>query len=201
MLKQNTGSAAKILTIIPEAQRQYGDSIATVTRNRPAWARLVRRFIPTLKEQPLWSLLVVGTETLDFLYGRGDKDDAIELRPGVADCFRRFYSLILDVVRAAWAKFPADLARNLVLADRTCNGNKRDRMPHVYHLAAWAQRNPAHGDEIVARLSSQITCNLGSTNKVAFWAYAQTESAGGLTWMRADELVALTPAWRTYLQQ
>jgi hypothetical protein len=32
-------------------------------------------------------------------------------------------------------------------------------------------------------------------NRVTPWAYSQTEGAGGLTWLRADEMVPLTATW------
>lgn len=73
-------------------------------RNKAEGERLIRRFIPTLKEQPLWRLQRVGSETLDFLYGASERDDVIELRPGVAFCFHRFHSLVQDVVRGAWVR-------------------------------------------------------------------------------------------------
>jgi 5-methylcytosine-specific restriction endonuclease McrA len=264
VLKQNTGNPAKILGIVSEARQRYGDSMAGLMRDKPAWERLVRKFIPTLKDQPLWRLQIVGGEVLEFLYGETDRDDAIELRPGVAYCFRQFYSLIQDVVRAAWlrdvrslnrnllgettdlreflfgaergalaaarpvlielqqgkcfycrklissegtevdhfipwAKYPADLAHNLVLTDRGCNGKKRDRMPHIDHLAAWTGRNQQHGREITRRLAREITCDLKSAIQVAHWAYTQTERAHGLTWHRGDELFALSAEWRSFL--
>jgi len=37
---------------------------------------------------------------------------------------------------------------------------------------------------------------LATSNRVAQWAYAQTEAAHGLTWLRADEMVPLAAAWR-----
>jgi hypothetical protein len=39
---------------------------------------------------------------------------------------------------------------------------------------------------------------LAASHRVAHWAYAQTEAANGLTWLRADELVPLG-AWRNLL--
>ena len=36
-----------------------------------------------------------------------------------------------------------------------------------------------------------IVSELAVSNRVTQWAYAQTEAAGGLTWVRADEMVAL----------
>ena len=261
VLKQNTGNPAKILTLILAARERYGDSLAAIMRDRTAWTRLVKGFVPTLKEQPLWRLQLVGSDTLDFLYGPSATPDEIELRPGVAYCFRQFYSLIQDVVRAAWlrdvrslngdllgetldlreflfgaernalavvrpvlmdlqkgecfycaktirgeagevdhfipwAKYPVDLAHNFVMADRGCNGKKRDRMPHVDHLAAWTERNMHYGAQMTAALENQLTCDLPCTNRIARWAYEQTETAGGLTWLRGDELFALSREWR-----
>jgi hypothetical protein len=37
---------------------------------------------------------------------------------------------------------------------------------------------------------------LAASNRVAHWAYAQTETSNGLTWLRADTLVPLRAEWR-----
>jgi hypothetical protein len=34
-----------------------------------------------------------------------------------------------------------------------------------------------------------VIAELASSNRVTQWAYSQTEGAGGLTWLRADEMV------------
>lgn len=86
-----------------------------------------------------------------------------------------------------------------MLADSRCNGKKRDRIPHVDHLAKWSERNWDHGDQIVVALKDQLPCDLGCTNRIARWAYEQTENARGLTWLKADELFPLTPDWRMHL--
>jgi hypothetical protein len=56
------------------------------------------------EKQPLWKLQTVGREKLDFLYGPCRDNEAIELRAGVAYCFRQFYSLIQDGIRSAWLR-------------------------------------------------------------------------------------------------
>lgn len=265
VLKQNTGGQAKILSLILSARGQHGDSLAAIMRDKPVWSRLVRGFIPTLKEQPLWRLQIVGREKLDFLYGPGETEDHIELWPGVAYCFRQFYSLIQDVVRAAWlrdvrslngdllgetldlreflfgtertalaaarpvlkdlqsnqcfycgatirgeaevdhfipwAKYPVDLGHNFVLADRACNGKKRDRIPHVDHLARWTERNNRYGPQIKAALQTQLPCDLRCATRIAHWAYSQTEAANGLTWLKGDELIALSTEWRRHFDR
>jgi hypothetical protein len=74
-------------------------------------------------------------------------------------------------------------------------------MPHIDHLAKWSERNLRFGNQIAAAVRMRIPCDLVSTTKIAHWAYSQTESVGGLTWIRADQLAPLTSAWRAYLLQ
>ena len=40
---------------------------------------------------------------------------------------------------------------------------------------------------------------LTASNRVAHWAYSQTEAVNGLTWIRADELVPVGAEWRQFL--
>jgi 5-methylcytosine-specific restriction endonuclease McrA len=166
---------------------------------------------------PLWKLQKVGKERLDFLYENGGRNGTIELRKGVAYCFRKFHGLILDLVHGAWvrfvrqqnrdilgeasdlneflfgseraslatvrpvlmeiqrgacfycgtklkvadadvdhfiawARYPIDLGHNFVLADRSCNNKKRDRLPAFRHLAAWTERNERYGNQICETL-------------------------------------------------
>lgn len=98
------------------------------------------------------------------------------------------------------SKYPIDLGHNFVLADSKCNSKKRDRMPHVDHLARWSERNRDRAVEIVAALKNQLPCDLACTNRIAYWAYEQTQAAHGLTWLRGDHLLALSPGWRKYLR-
>ena len=100
----------------------------------------------------------------------------------------------------AWARYPVDLGHNFVLADSRCNGKKGDRLPAFEHLATWTERNGRFGDQIGSALGGRgIISNLESSNRVAEWAYGQTEAVGGLTWLRADEMVPLKTGWRGLL--
>jgi hypothetical protein len=97
----------------------------------------------------------------------------------------------------AWARYPVDLGHNFVLADSRCNNQKRDRLPACDHLAAWAERNAQFGGQIASELERRgVITELASSNRVTRWAYSQTERAGGLTWVRADEMVPLAATWR-----
>ena len=64
-------------------------------------------------------------------------------------------------------------------------------------LAAWAERNVHCGPQLCGALEQHgIVAELTVSNRVAQWAYAQTEAAQGLTWLRADEMVPLGAEWR-----
>jgi hypothetical protein len=54
---------------------------------------------------PLWKLQTLGQERVDFLYENAGAGHVIELRPGVAYCFRKFHALISDQVRGAWLRY------------------------------------------------------------------------------------------------
>lgn len=265
VLRQNTGQPAKIISLIDDARREHGDSLASIIRDAMAWKRLVAKVKRVVEEMPLKYLQNVGQDKLDFLYDRSYHGGLIELRPGVAYCLRKFHPLVQDVVRSAWlrdvrslnadlwgeenldlreflfgaerkaltivrpvlvelqsgkcfycdqsirgdgghvdhfipwSKCPIDLGHNFVLADNKCNGKKCDRIPHVDHLARWTERNKSHGAEITTGLKDQLPCDLACSNRIAYWAYKQTEAAQGLTWLRGDELLSLSPEWRNYL--
>jgi hypothetical protein len=263
ILQQNTDRQAAIVNLVRDARKAYGDSVTAAVRDRAGWHRLVRKVARVVREMPLWRLQRIGKEPFDFLYEHRGDGRAIQLRPGVAYCFRKFHALISDLVRGAWmryvrqqnlkvlgetadlneflfgsernnlaqvrpvlldiqrgrcfyckggitgatahvdhfvawSRYPVDLAHNFVLADGRCNNQKRDRLPACDHLAAWTERNARYGAEIGRELERHgIIAELAASNRVAQWAYAQTEAAGGLTWLRADEMVPLKAVWRT----
>jgi 5-methylcytosine-specific restriction endonuclease McrA len=265
VLKQNTGRQAAILNKVMRSREQHGDSLTRLMKQRGSWSRLVRRVARVVEGMPLWKLQTVGSERLDFLYKNVHRGRTIELRSGVAFCFRKFHALIVDLVHGAWvryirqqnlsilgeatdlnsfffgseravlsaarptlmeiqhgqcfycraalspasthvdhfvpwARYPVDLGHNLVLADSRCNAQKSDRLPAYYHLATWVQRNVRHGDQIAEALEKcGVAAQLDVSKRITQWAYAQSEAAGGLTWLRGDEMVPLVEHWRLLL--
>jgi 5-methylcytosine-specific restriction endonuclease McrA len=73
--------------------------------NRPSSKAIVHEVATVVRIMPLWKLQTIGQERLDFLYENVGKDKTIELRAGVAYCFRKFHGLISDLVRGAWVRF------------------------------------------------------------------------------------------------
>lgn len=104
ILRQNTGGPAKVISLVEDARKHRGDSLASLMRDERGWRRLVRNVEQVVKGMPLWKLQTVGKEKLDFLYKEHERGAAIELRPGVAFCCRQFYVLIQDAVRSAWLR-------------------------------------------------------------------------------------------------
>jgi hypothetical protein len=61
------------------------------------------------------------------------------------------------------------------------------------------ERNSGFGERIAEALKERgIVAELAASNCVAAWAYAQAESAGGLTWLKADQMVPLGRGWRAW---
>jgi len=95
-----------------------------------------------------------------------------------------------------------DLGHNFVLADNRCNSQKRDRLPACDHLTTWTERNAQFGEQIAKELERRgVVSELAASNRVTHWAYAQAEAAGGLTWLRMDEMVPLAAGWRALLAE
>jgi hypothetical protein len=91
-----------------------------------------------------------------------------------------------------------DLGHNFVVADKKCNNYKRDRLPACEHRAAWTERNARYARQLAEAFERRgIVTELAASNRVAQWAYGQTEAARGLTWVRTDEMVPLDPKWRS----
>jgi 5-methylcytosine-specific restriction endonuclease McrA len=105
ILQQNTGRQAAILNMLRDVRAAHGNSLAAVEQNHTIWADMVRRVAELVRIMPLWKLQTVGSERVDFLYKNIGTGRSIELRPGVAYCFRKFHVLISDLVRGAWARY------------------------------------------------------------------------------------------------
>jgi hypothetical protein len=257
VLQQNIGKQAAAVNIIRAARELHGDSLAAVMKQPEIWNNLRRNTAAVVRIMPLWKPQTVGRERLDFLYENADEGKTIDLRPGVAYCFRRFHALISDLVRGAWVRYvrqqnlnilgeAADLNEFLFDSERAALAVVRPVLIDIQsagafiatsaylrpartsivsspgrvtgwtwaitscsptadaiarsgtgcqptnYLPAWTGRNRHYGDQIGAAMEERgIVSELAASNRVAQWAYAQAESAGGLTWLRADELVPL----------
>ena len=68
-------------------------------------------------------------------------------------------------------------------------------------LSPWAERNAELGAAITGELERRgVIPELAPLNRVTRWAYSQTEGAGGLIWLRGDEMVPLAATWQDLIQ-
>lgn len=261
VLRQNTGKQAAIIRQVLVARQQFGDSRVAAQRNKSAWKSLLQDVDQVVRQMPLWKLQTVGRSSLDFLYENRHKGTAIELRPGVAYCLRRFYGLVGDLVRGAWvryvrrhnhdtlgttadlseflfggersdlgvfreiledvqsgrcfycgkamrkpgqvdhfvpwSKYPLDLGHNFVVAHQSCNSAKADHLVAMDYLTAWVDRNHRHGEQLANEFSQRgVLHDLPTSARIVNWAYQTTFEAGGLTWAKEEDMVALPADWR-----
>ena len=95
-----------------------------------------------------------------------------------------------------WSRYPADLGHNFVLAHDRCNNAKSDYLAAEKHLAAWAERNRLHQEELRSRFqAAALPCDWPGSIQIARWVYQQTEKANGQVWVEEKVLRHLSPAW------
>ncbi len=163
-----------------------------------AWLRYVQN-LPRNQ-----ALLGAGHDVAAFLFG-ADRNVLTPLRDGLADlqhgqCFYcqtalRGQSEVDHFI--PWVRYPRDLGHNFALAHRACNHSKRDLLADVPHLERWASRNGTAGNalkELFDRIKMQHEADTSA--RVSEWCYGSVEEAGGLVWLRKEELVPLSGNWR-----
>lgn len=96
-----------------------------------------------------------------------------------------------------WSRYPLDLGHNFVLAHSVCNRSKRDFLAAPFHLENWQKRNQLHGKALAQEFDARsILHNQKATEKIAFWAYSQAETAGSNLWLRKDDVKPIDHSWR-----
>jgi 5-methylcytosine-specific restriction endonuclease McrA len=175
----------------------------------PMIADLVRGASVRYVRQQNLSIVDETTDLSEFLFG-SERASLAMVRPVLMDlqhgncfyCHAPPTPINIHVDHfIPWARYPVDLGHNFVLADSRCNGKKRDRLPACEHLQSWTARNISFGDEIRMALEERgMASELAASNHIAHWAYSQTEAAGGLTWVKADDLMSVGADWHRLFQ-
>jgi 5-methylcytosine-specific restriction endonuclease McrA len=214
VLQQNTGKQAAVVNFVRAARERHGDSLAVVMRQTMVERELCRKTSKIIRIMPLWKLQTVGQERLDFLYENIGTGTAIELRPGVVYCFRKFRALICDLVRGAWVRYvrqqnldilgeSADLNEFLFGSERAalvalrpvlidiqrgrcfyCHKPLYPANSHVDHFIAWARYPIDLGHNFVL---ADSRCNLKKRDRLPAYDHlaAWTERNGKLV-IRSD---------------
>ena len=100
VLRQNTKGQALIISRLEGVRGTY-PTIAQFRRSKD-WQSSVTFAASQIEKMPLWRLQTLGGVEGDFLYGDEIVDAGIVLKPGVANCLRTFYPLVLHLVRGHW---------------------------------------------------------------------------------------------------
>jgi 5-methylcytosine-specific restriction endonuclease McrA len=150
--------------------RQFYELVADLVRG--AWLRNVR--------QQNLEILGEATDLSEFLFG-SERSSLAAVREVLQDiqggrCFYCGAGLNLLSTEVdhfiAWSRYPADLGHNFVLADRSCNNRKKDRLPAYENLCSWVERNEKYGRELTSEFRQRdIVQDLGASARIAHWAY------------------------------
>jgi hypothetical protein len=89
---------------------------------RGRWTAIVREVARIVRIMPLWKLQTVGREQLDFLYENTGTGKTIELKPGVAVCFRKFHAQVSGGHGNGQAAHPSP-SRSLKPSSCSCRAN------------------------------------------------------------------------------
>ena len=96
-----------------------------------------------------------------------------------------------------WSKYPVDLGHNFVIAHQSCNSAKADHLAAADYLAAWADRNHQHREQLAAEFRRRgVPHDLPTSVHITNWAYETTYEAGGLTWARKNDMITLPADWQ-----
>ena len=104
-LWQNTGRQARVVTLVKDVIVEYGGQSELSRISDPDFNRLVRTVARTVQVMPLWKLQTIAGEDTAFLYENSEKAGQIELKPGIAYCFRRFHGFVQQLAQSGWIQF------------------------------------------------------------------------------------------------
>ena len=167
---------------------------------RGAWVRYVRRFNPDLlgSTQDLHEFLF-GSERADLSAVAGVLREVQGSRCFYCNGGLKGMPTQVDHF-IPWSRYPVDLGHNFVLAHQTCNNCKSDRLAAPEHLERWVSLLEANGKSLAAAFDQKNILNdLGITIRITGWAYRQTVEAGGMTWIKGNEMQPLTAGWENLL--
>lgn len=195
-----TGTSIELRAGVAYCLRQFHALIGELVRG--TWTRYIRRYNH--------EALGTTSDLTEFLFG-SERADLSAIRTILEDvqAGRCFYCE-RSIPRKAghvdhfvpWSKYPVDLGHNFVVAHQTCNAAKADHLAAAEFLAAWSVRNTEHQAQLAAEFDGcGVLHDLPTSMRITGWAYQQTFDAGGLTWVKKEEMVPLGMDWSTCLLQ
>ena len=194
VLQQNTGKQAGIIKLVQVAHDKYEGSLTEARHDHKEWHEIVKKVAEIVRVMPLWKLQTVGSEKLDFLYENSGMGGQIELKPGIAFCFRKHYGMVSDMVKGAWLRRvrrinlevlgdQADLNEFLFGSERAnlkevgaiitefqagacfyCHRQLKGESAHVDHFVPWSRYPVDLGHNFVL---AHASCNGNKSDRLA----------------------------------
>jgi hypothetical protein len=167
---------------------------------RSSWIDYVRRF----NSESLGHV----TDLREFMFG-GERASLTHCVPIIREiqsnrCLycRKELTCVPDVDHfIPWSRCRSDLAHNLVLAHKGCNAAKSDHLACEDHLQAWTARNRTLVTATAGQLEkAALPYDLNVSERIANWAYSQTEQTHGQVWIKQKSFKNLDIIWRVLLQ-
>jgi hypothetical protein len=168
---------------------------------RSSWIDYVRRF----NSESLGHV----TDLREFMFG-GERIPLVKAIPALEAIQERKCLYCGGEIRGEpevdhfipWSRCRSDLAHNLVLAHKGCNANKSDHLACEDHLQAWTARNRL----LVPAMSGQfeqaaLPYDLNVSERIANWAYYQTEQTHGQVWIIRKRFKPLDAIWGNLLRE
>ncbi len=104
VLAQNRGRQAEVVGHV-RALHEASRGNLPAARRSAEWESRVRTIAKTVRDMPVRHLQVIAGAQRKFLYEYPlIRDDAIDLKPGVMFCLRRFQGFIQQMARSAWVE-------------------------------------------------------------------------------------------------
>jgi 5-methylcytosine-specific restriction endonuclease McrA len=119
LLKQNSLGQAKFITEIFKLQNT-GVKSYNAFRNHHQYKNVITSLRRTFIDGPLWRLQLLSGKEECFLYphtllGKGRESKRIVLNVGIAQCFRRFYDLVVHLSVTEWVEKVQTIKANQTL--------------------------------------------------------------------------------------
>lgn len=163
-----------------------------------SWLHFVRRWNPGFEPEE--------RNLADFLFGSA-RTSLADARAVLMDaqngrcfyCGKAARTFAVDHF-IPWSLFPNDHLTNLVLADPSCNGWKRELLAAERHLERWAGRLASGTlDQLSAQAPGAPQRASNQSRRIALWAYAVADRGGSQVWLEGARLANLTDRWKSIL--
>lgn len=102
ILQQNHGPRnIKLLGVLEDARKRFS-TFAQLQASGNFWRSIVSQTASQIRQMPLFKLQTIGGAKTETLYPNQTVQGRVVLERGVQDCFRRFYGIVIRLVRREW---------------------------------------------------------------------------------------------------